>query len=85
MNHEAIRALYVNVVSIDDGTGAFDKDGNIVEIDIEAVNAWIDPQAYKSKRRQAYPSIPDQLDILYHGGLDAWKASIQAIKEEYPK
>lgn len=39
MKHEAIYALYPQVVTIDDGTGAFDKDGNNVEIDISAVNA----------------------------------------------
>jgi hypothetical protein len=39
MNHKAIYALYPNVVSIDDGTGAFDKDGNKVEIDQFVVDA----------------------------------------------
>jgi len=38
MNHDAVYALYSNVVTVDDGTGAFDKDGNKVEIDIDAVN-----------------------------------------------
>ena len=85
MNHKAIRALYPNVVTIDDGTGAFDAQGNKVEIDMDAVNAWVDPEAYKEKRARAYPSIPDQLDILYHQGFDAWKSAIQAVKEEFPK
>ena len=85
MNHKAIYTLYSNVVTIDDGTGAFDKDGNKVEIDMDAVNAWVDPDAYKEQRAKAYPSIPDQLDLLYHGGLDAWKAAIDAVKQEYPK
>ena len=39
MNHNAIRAIYPQVVTIDDGTGAFDKDGNKVEIDESAVDA----------------------------------------------
>jgi len=85
MNHKAIRALYTNVVTIDDGAGAFDAEGNKVTIDMVAVNAWIDPEAYKAKRQQAYPSIPEQLDILYHSGFDAWKSAIQAVKEEFPK
>lgn len=85
MNHKAIRALYSNVVSIDDGAGAFDAQGNQVEIDMDAVNAWVDPEAYKAKRQQAYPSIADQLDILYHSGFDAWKSAIQAVKSRYPK
>jgi hypothetical protein len=85
MNHKAIYALYSNVVTIDDGTGAFDAQGNQVTIDMDAVNAWTDPEAYKAKRQQAYPSIADQLDILYHSGFDAWKSAIQAVKEEFPK
>ena len=85
MNHKAIRALYSNVVTIDDGTGAFDAQGNKVTIDMDAVNAWTDPEAYKAKRQQAYPSIADQLDLIYHQGLDAWKSAIQAVKEANPK
>jgi hypothetical protein len=85
MNHNAIYALYPQVVTVDDGTGAFDKDGNKVEIDLALVNAWQDPEAYKYQRAREYPSIVDQLDTLYHGGYDAWKATIQAVKDEYPK
>lgn len=40
---------------------------------------------YAQKRAAAYPSIPDQLDLLYHGGYDVWKAAITAVKTEYPK
>ncbi len=85
MNHNAIYALYHNVVCVDDTAGAMDKDGNQVEIDMDAVNAWVDPNAYKYKRAAEYPSIPDQLDLLYHGGMDAWKTAIQAVKDKYPK
>lgn len=85
MNHKAIYKIYPQVVTIDDVAGAFDKDGNKVEIDMAIVNAWIDPEAYKFKRAAEYPSIPDQLDTLYHGGYDAWKATIQAVKDKYPK
>jgi len=85
MNHKAIYALYPTVVSVDDGAGAFDKDGNKVEIDLAAVNAWVDPEAYKYQRVAEYPSITEQLDTLYHGGYDAWKAEIQAVKNKYPK
>jgi len=85
MNHKAIYALYTNVVTISDSVGAFDKDGNKVEIDMNAVNAWTDPEAYKGLRQAEYPSIPDQLDTLYHSGLDAWKAQIKTVKDKYPK
>lgn len=85
MNHNAIYALYPNVITIDDGTGAFDAQGNKVEIDMAAVNAWVDPNTYKYQRAAEYPSIADQLDTLYHGGLDAWKAQIKTVKDKYPK
>jgi hypothetical protein len=85
LNHKAVYKLYPNVVSVDDTEGAFDANGNQVEIDLELVNAWVDPETYKYQRQQAYPSIADQLDTLYHGGYNAWKAQIQAIKEQYPK
>jgi len=85
MNHNAIYALYSNVVSVDDIAGAMDKNGNKVEIDLVAVNAWVDPNAYKYKRAAEYPSIPDQLDLIYHGGIDAWKTAIQIVKNKYPK
>ena len=85
MNHTAIYALYPQVVTVDDTAGAFDAQGNQVTIDMDAVNAWVDPNAYKQQRAQAYPSIADQLDLIYHEGVDAWKATIAAVKQEYPK
>ncbi len=84
MNIKAIYALYPQVKSTREGK-AYDIDGNEVAIDMATVNAWVDPEAYKDERRAEYPSIPDQLDTLYHGGYDAWKATIQAVKAKYPK
>jgi hypothetical protein len=85
MNHDAIYALYPQVTMVDDGTGAFDKDGNQVAIDMDAVNAWQDPEAYKYARAREYPSYADQFDKIFHEGIDAWKAEIQAVKNKYPK
>ncbi len=85
MNHKAIYALYPQVVTVDDGAGAFDADGNKVTIDMDAVNAWVDPDQYRFDRASAYPSIADQLDTIYHSGIDAWKLTITAVKEEFPK
>jgi len=85
MNHKAIYALYSNVVTIDDTLGIFDGDGNKVEIDMNLVNAWQDPDQYKFDRASEYPSFADQFDLLYHGGYDAWKAEIDKVKEKYPK
>jgi hypothetical protein len=86
MNHKAIYKLYPNVVTIDDGTGAFDKDGNKVEIDLSLVDAWVDPEQYKYQRQEEYPAITDQLDYIYHNGIDAWKTDmIDPVKSKYPK
>jgi len=40
---------------------------------------------YKEKRQSEYPKIIDQLDDIYHNGIDAWKATIKATKDKYPK
>ena len=85
MNHNAIYALYSQVVTIDDDIGAFDKNGNKIEIDLNLVDSWVDPEAYKQKRANEYPSYAEQFDTIFHEGLDAWRAQIQAIKDKYPK
>ena len=41
--------------------------------------------AYDIARQAEYPSIEDQLDKIYHSGVDAWKVDIKAIKDKYPK
>ena len=84
MNHEAVYALYPNVKKIVQDI-PYDANDALVEIDLEKVNSWIDPNLYKFQRRREYPSIEDQLDILYHGGYDAWKEEIDKVKKKYPK
>jgi hypothetical protein len=49
------------------------------------VEASINAMSYAEKRVAKYPSFADQFDLLYHGGYDAWKAAIDAIKTQYPK
>ena len=44
-----------------------------------------DNNKYQRDRAEAYPSIPDQLDDLYHNGIDGWKKTIKAVKDKYPK
>jgi len=88
MKNKGIRALYDNVVSItetSDGVSCTDANGDPVTIDQDAVDAWVDPEGYKFKRQDEYPSIGDQLDDIYHNGLTKWKANIKVIKDKYPK
>ena len=82
--HEAIYKTNPTVVTIR-GDDAFDAEGNPVSYDESAVQAYIDAHAYIAKRQAEYPSLPDQFDLIYHQGLDAWKAVIQATKDKYPK
>ena len=88
MNHKAIYKLYPQVVTVDDGAGAFDKDGNKVEIDLALVNAWQDPDAYKYARASEYPPITDYIDGVVKGDqaqIDKYIADCLAVKAKYPK
>ena len=52
----------------------------------ELQDAWdLENDSYKSKRKAEYPSIIDQLDNIYHNGIDGWKATIKTTKDKYPK
>jgi hypothetical protein len=53
-----------------------------------AHNEWqlaYDNNLFQRQRAQEYPPIVDQLDDIFHNGLDGWKASVQAVKDKYPK
>jgi len=85
---KAIYTLYTNVVRVVDGVKAFDAQGNQVTIDMDAVNAWVDPEQYKLDRAVAYPPIQEQLDMQYWdsvNGTTTWKDAIAAVKTENPK
>ena len=88
MNHAAIYALYPQVVTVDDGAGAFDKDGRKVAIDPVAVSAWKDPNEYKHKRTLEYPPMADYLDGIVKNDqaqIDKYVADCLAVKAKYPK
>ena len=76
--------IYANLIVHDGGSKPTEKqctDG------LKALqDAWdLEFDSYKSKRRAEYPRLEEQLDDIYHNGIDAWKASIKAIKDKYPK
>ena len=93
LDHEAIYKAYAGtVVTIDDSTGAFDKDGNSVTLEqskIDAARTTLNAEyaalEYSRNRAAEYPSIEDQLDDIYHNGVAGWKTTIKAIKDKYPK
>ena len=76
LDHQAIRKAYPDAVTIDDGTGAFDKDGKSITLEqskIDAARTTLDAEAaavkYKTDRTTngstVYASLGDQLDMLY--------------------
>ena len=88
--HKAIRAIHSNAVTINgnnkDDTVAVDNSGNTITIDWTQVEAWTDPNEYQYKRAAEYPSVKNQLDKIYHDGVDKWKEEmIKPIKDKYPK
>jgi hypothetical protein len=100
MRHQAIRTLYPSVVTIDH-LGSYDKDGNAVtmtESDVSEkvieLQAAHDAKAYARTRETAYPSIGDQLDMLWHA-VDAdatlktkyadFHTAIKTVKDATPK
>jgi hypothetical protein len=92
LDHEAIRKAYPNAVTINDGTGAFDSSGNkitLVQSEIDAARTELNTAyaalKYQRDRADEYPSVVDQLDDIYHNGIDGWKATIKTTKDKYPK
>jgi hypothetical protein len=95
MKHQAIRNLYPNVVTIDDGAGAFDAQGNQVTVDEAAVAAEIErlqpikaAEQAERNRKAAYISEADPLFFKAQRGeatMEEWQAKVAEIKARYPK
>ena len=56
----------------------------------ETIDGWWDAiyeasRTYATRRAEEYPAIVDQLDDIFHNGIDGWKATIQVTKDKYPK
>ena len=89
--NDAIRELYSTVVNIvgnpDDTPVCTDENGNEVTIDLDAVNTLVASKEYRDNRKNEYPDIGDQLDMIFRAGLggDEFQTAIQAVKDKYPK
>jgi len=72
-----------------DGIEWQDETAPIAKADIETkmaeVQSEYDNIQYQRDRAKEYPSIKDQLDDIYHNGIDGWKATIKVTKDKYPK
>lgn len=68
---------------IGDKTPITDAEADAIRAEQQA--ALFAALTYAQKRASEYPSFADQFDLLYHGGMDAWKAAIDVVKNKYPK
>lgn len=89
--HDAIRKVHPEVITIR-GEEAWDKDERKVSLDETKIKVEVDKletswksKQYQRDRQPEYPSIPDQLDKIYHSGINEWKKDIKAVKDKYPK
>ena len=88
LDTKAVRKAYPEAASIISNKGAFKADGTEITLEqskIDAARVELDKLKYKEQRRAEYPPVVDQLDDIYHNGIDGWKATIKATKDKYPK
>ena len=99
MRSQAIRNAHPEVVSVNAGTTAWDKDGNVITLDedqikieLDKLQTAYDAVEYQRKRIYEYPRIEEQLDMLWHAmddgtltKVDAFYDANKAIKDKYPK
>jgi len=76
--------IYANLVVFDGGAKPSESDCTTGLSNLQT--AWdLENDSYKSKRRAEYPSVADQLDDIYHNGIDGWKTTIKAVKDKHSK
>ena len=79
----------INKITWHDGNPTNITDEQILAKQVE-LRADFDAKQYQRDRTKrpedgGYPSIEDQLDDIYHNGIDGWKATIKAVKDANPK
>ena len=74
--------VYANLIVHDGGAKPSEAD---CTNGLKALQDAYDAKDYARKRQAEYPSVVDQLDDIYHNGIDAWKATIKTTKDKYPK
>ena len=79
----SVSADDIDTIVWENGTTPIAK-ADILAKQKELVTAY-NKAKYQRDRAEAYPTIADQLDDLYHNGIDGWKKTIKAIKDKHPK
>ena len=86
---KAIFALYPEAaktkVKSDTEMYAWDKNENEIKLDLDAINNWVDPEAYKDKRRAEYPTLRECVHAILDGNLESLQEARNKIKAKYPK
>ncbi len=99
LDHDAIYKAYAGtVVTVNDETGAFDKDGNSITLEqskIDAARTTLDAEAaataYQYTRQGLYPPLGDFADAMYWNSkgdstkLEAYYAACEKVKTDNPK
>ena len=80
----SVNAEDINQITWHDGNPTKITNKQITDKQAE-LQTGFDNNKYQRDRADAYPSIKDQLDDLYHNGIDGWKTTIKAVKDKYPK
>jgi hypothetical protein len=73
----------INTLIWENGTTPISKSD--IETKMVELQTEYDNNKYQRDRAAEYPSIKDQLDDIYHNGVDGWKTTIKAVKDKYPK
>ena len=88
---DAVYALYSNAVRTE-GDKAFDSNGNEITLNTININTWINSNAYKDNRAEAYPSLKDFMEAYTEkeiGGdstkWDAYKTAYNKVRTDNPK
>ena len=71
--------------SFDYHDGQTQPSDEVIQSKLVELQAEYDAKQYQRNRASAYPSWQEQMDLLYHGGLDALKAELKKTKDKYPK
>ena len=92
MRHIAIKNIYPDTRMINGESDVRDINDLAIEIDEDLIQqelvklqAEYDAQEYARNRQAEYPALAEQVDEIYHNGIDSWKAIIKVTKDKYPK
>ena len=80
-----VRGSDINTCEIEWHNGTPEISKADIEAKMEELQTAYDNNKYQRDREKEYPAIVDQLDDIYHNGIDGWKATIKVNKDKYPK